>query len=57
MTIQELTLLTNNLPETIKFYEHILGFQKRSESQTKVSFLVGTSKLIFELTEKNQNPK
>ena len=28
MKIQELTLLTNNLFETKKFYEHTIGFQK-----------------------------
>lgn len=57
MKIQELTLLTNNLSETKRFYEHTIGFQKITETKTSVSFAVGTSKLIFELTEKNQNPK
>ena len=57
MKIQELTLLTNNLSETKNFYEHTIGFQKITETETSISFAVGTSKLIFELTEKNQNPK
>ena len=57
MKIQELILLTNNLSETKKFYEHTIGFQKITETKTSISFAVGTSKLIFELTEENQNPK
>ena len=57
MKIQELTLLTNNLIETQIFYENTIGFHKVSETDTSVSFAVGTSKLIFELTEENQNPK
>ncbi|MBS1652346.1 MAG: VOC family protein [Bacteroidetes bacterium] len=57
MKIQELTLLTNNLSETKNFYQKTIGFQKISETETSISFAVGTSILIFELTEKNQNPK
>lgn len=57
MKIQELTLLTNNLIETQFFYEKTIGFHKVSETETSVSFAVGTSKLIFVLTEENQNPK
>ena len=57
MKIQELTLLTNNLSETKNFYEHTIGFQKITETETSICFAVGTSKLIFELTEENQNPK
>ncbi|WP_445722082.1 VOC family protein [Flavobacterium sp.] len=57
MKIQELTLLTNNLIETKKFYENTIGFQKIIETETSISFAVGTSKLIFELTEENNNPK
>ncbi|MBN9294615.1 MAG: VOC family protein [Flavobacteriia bacterium] len=57
MKIKELTLLTNNLTETKKFYEDTIGFQKITETQTSISFAVGTSKLVFELTEENQNPK
>ncbi|RZJ48371.1 MAG: VOC family protein [Flavobacterium sp.] len=57
MIIQELTLLTNNLSETEKFYKQTIGFQKITETETSISFAVGTSKLIFELTEASQNPK
>ena len=57
MTIQELTLLTNNLSETKFFYENTIGFEKIDETKTSVSFAVGISKLIFELTEEHQNPK
>lgn len=57
MKIQELTLLTNNLSKTTEFYEKTIGFKKIQETETKVSFAVGTSKLIFELTEKQENPK
>lgn len=57
MKIQELTLLTNNLNETKKFYEYKIGFEKIKETEKSISFAIGTSKLIFELTEENQNPK
>jgi hypothetical protein len=57
MKILELTLLTNNLSETKNFYEHTIGFQKLTETETSITFAVGTSKLIFELSEQDQNPK
>ena len=47
MKIQELTLLTNNLSETKKFYEQTIGFQKIIETETSISFAVGTSKIYF----------
>lgn len=57
MKILELTLLTNNLSDTKGFYEHTIGLQKIAETKTSVSFAIGSSKLIFELTEEYQNPK
>lgn len=56
MKIKELTLLTNSLFETKNFYENTIGFKKITETEISISFAVGTSKLIFELTEENQNP-
>lgn len=57
MEILELTLLTNNILETKKFYEQIIGFEKLFETETTVSFAVGFSKLTFELTQKALQPK
>jgi extradiol dioxygenase family protein len=57
MKILELILQTNKLSETKEFYEKTIGFEKIEETETSISFAVGTSKLIFELTEKIQNPK
>lgn len=57
MTIQELTLLTNNLIETKRFYEERIGFKKIAATTKNISFAIGTSKLIFELTEETLSPK
>jgi hypothetical protein len=57
MEIQELTLLTNNLTETKEFYDQIMGFDKLKETETSISFTIGTSKLIFELSKEISNPK
>ena len=57
MEIQELILLTNNLLVTKQFYEQTIGFEKIEETDTNISFAVGNSKLIFELTKKNESPK
>ena len=57
MKIQELTLLTNNLSETKEFYLHKIGFEIMEETKTKVAFNVGNSKLIFEQTYIDKNPK
>lgn len=57
MKIQELILLTSSISETEKFYYQKMGFEKLLETDTSVSFAVGTSKLIFELTKGYQNPK
>src|SRR5690606_13508135 len=57
MEILELTLLTNNLLDTKKFYGQIIGFDKLFETETTVSFAVGFSKLTFELTQKALQPK
>lgn len=57
MEIIELTLLTNNLPETKKFYAQTFGFEINEETERSISFSIGTSKLNFELIEEKQNPK
>jgi catechol-2,3-dioxygenase len=57
MKIQELTLLTNNLFETNEFYEQKIGFEKIEETETKIGFAAGRSKLIFKLTNKKYHPK
>lgn len=56
MEIASLTLLTNNLTETKIFYEHTIGFSKIKETETNISFAVGTSQLIFELSDSNHKP-
>lgn len=56
MEIQELTLQTNNLSETIDFYKRKIGFKIISETETTVHFKVGTSILIFELVDSKVNP-
>jgi len=45
------------LSETKKFYVDTIGFRKITETETSISFAIGTSKLIFELAEENQYPK
>ena len=57
MKIQELTLKTNKLSETKEFYGKIIGFEIINETGTSISFAIGTSILIFELLEGNENPK
>lgn len=57
MEILELTLLTNNILETKKFYGQTIGFEKLFETETTVSFAVGFSKLTFELTQKALQPR
>lgn len=57
MKISELTLQTNNLCETESFYSTILGFKIIEKTQKSVSFLVGSSILIFENSKQEENPK
>lgn len=57
MEILELTLQTNNLIETEKFYQEIIGFEKADKTKKSISFYIGTSKLVFELIDSEQSPK
>ena len=52
-----LTLQTNNLADTKKFYQQTMGFTNANETKRYISFYVGTSKLVFELIHSDQNPK
>ncbi|WP_293885124.1 VOC family protein [Sphingobacterium sp. UBA1498] len=57
MKIQELLLLTNNISETKLFYSQTIGFDIVKETKKSISFIVGTSKLTFELTDIKHSPK
>ena len=51
MKIQGLDILTNDLSATKRFYNNILGFQIRKETDELISFSAGTSVLSFHKTE------
>lgn len=55
MDILELTLLTNNINETEKFYTGLLGLEIIEKNNSSISFLTQQSKLTFNKTE-NQKP-
>lgn len=57
MEIKELILLTNDLPETKRFYEQTIGCRKIAETETRISFAAGTSILTFELNNHLRKPK
>lgn len=57
MEILELTLRTNNIIETEKFYKQTIGLKKAYQTEKVISFYIGTSKLIFELIDNEQSPK
>lgn len=57
MEILELTLRTNDIIETEKFYGQTIGLKKTQQTEKSISFNVGTSNLIFELIDKEQSPK
>jgi catechol 2,3-dioxygenase-like lactoylglutathione lyase family enzyme len=56
MQLLELTLLTNDLKATEIFYNQLIGFEIVHKSDHYISFKIGTSKLIFELTKNEENP-
>lgn len=51
MKIQTLSLLTDNLEETINFYQDILGISLIEQNDSSVSFKAGYSILRFHLTK------
>jgi catechol 2,3-dioxygenase-like lactoylglutathione lyase family enzyme len=55
MKIIELTLLTDDISETEKFYSDRLGIKIFEKSKTTISFTVGTTLLTF-IKSTNQNP-
>ncbi|HRI19649.1 MAG TPA: VOC family protein [Panacibacter sp.] len=55
MFITELQILTGNIQETEKFYSEVLGLFIVHKSSISISFLAGTSKLIF-IETKEQDP-
>ncbi len=57
MTISELIIQTNNLKETESFYSNILNFKISERTNSSITFKVGHSKLTFELTDNQINPK
>ena len=57
MEIKELILQTNNISETKHFYNITIGFDILNESEKSITFLVGTSKLTFEIVKVEICPK
>lgn len=55
MKILEIEILTNNLPETEKFYAKILCFEVDNKTEHSITFKIGSSKLTFTKTALN-NP-
>lgn len=55
MNIIELELLSDNLPETEKFYKTVLGISPFFSEKDALFFLIGQTKLIFRKSE-NLNP-
>lgn len=55
MQLLELTLLTNDLKATEIFYNQLIGFEIVHKSEQHISFKIGTSKLIFEITKNDEN--
>lgn len=51
MEIRQVELLSQNLLETKNFYKELLGFEVDRETQSQISFKVGTSLLIFKEAE------
>lgn len=57
MEIKELILQTNNISKTKHFYKNTIGFDILNETEKSITFLVGTSKLTFEIVEVKICPK
>lgn len=51
MKIKELHLLTNNLDKTEEFYKEILDVTINEKTEKQLSFLIGTTQLIFILSQ------
>ncbi|TFE19350.1 VOC family protein [Cohnella luojiensis] len=56
MKIQEIKLLANDLDNLVDFYNRILELPIVEHSSIYVSFQIGSSKLVFELSEEVVNP-
>ncbi|WP_316751201.1 hypothetical protein [Pedobacter gandavensis] len=50
MEIKELQVITSQLAETETFYNQILNISTLEKTENKVSFMLGSSKLSFEVT-------
>jgi catechol-2,3-dioxygenase len=56
MKIKAIELLTNNITETAHFYNNILNIKTSNQTETEISFLIGTTQLTFQKSEvKNPN--
>ncbi len=56
MKIKEIHLLTNNLPATEQFYNHILDIKTNRKTNQEISFLIGKTELIFINSTESINP-
>lgn len=57
MKISELIIQTNNLTETEKFYSKTFECKSVEKTEYLISYIFGSSKLTFELTQQAVNPK
>lgn len=56
MKIKELHLLSDDIKETEVFYNSILDIQTESKNGNSISFVLGSTRLVFTQTEKVINP-
>lgn len=56
MLIKKLILLTNNIKKTKQFYSDLMELPVLEETSEKISFRIGSSILVFQLTEKYSTP-
>ncbi|MFC4776115.1 VOC family protein [Paenibacillus sp. GCM10023252] len=56
MKIQEIKLLTSSLDSLIEFYSRILELPIIERSVAHVTFQIGSSKLVFEISDEVANP-
>ncbi|MBB6131268.1 VOC family protein [Mucilaginibacter lappiensis] len=56
MKIKEIHLLTNNLPATEQFYNHVLDIKTNQKTDQEVSFRIGKTEVIFINSTESVNP-
>jgi catechol-2,3-dioxygenase len=56
MKIKEISLLTNNITETEKFYNTILDIKTIAKTATEISFSIGATSVVFIKTDDDIKP-